>query len=69
MGKTKTYFEQIPVDVVKRMPTVDWLDPKAYSVPCVICGSEVRFEQSNTDEHGRAVHEQCYVENVKSSRE
>ena len=28
---------------------------------CIICKQFVKLEQSKTDEHGRAVHEDCYV--------
>ncbi len=30
-------------------------------LPCSICGNLVRLETSNTDELGKAVHEECYV--------
>lgn len=32
---------------------------------CWICGKEVLLEKCNTDEHGRAVHERCYVLKLK----
>jgi len=31
------------------------------SLVCRICSSSIPLETSNTDEHGRAVHEECYV--------
>lgn len=31
------------------------------SLVCRICSSSVPLETCNTDEHGRAVHEGCYV--------
>jgi hypothetical protein len=31
------------------------------SLVCRICGTSIPLETSNTDEYGRAVHEECYV--------
>jgi hypothetical protein len=31
------------------------------SLVCCICNSALPLETGNTDEHGRAVHEECYV--------
>jgi hypothetical protein len=31
---------------------------------CVVCNESVNLKESNTDEHGRAVHEDCYVSTV-----
>ena len=31
------------------------------SLVCSICTESVLLETSNTDEHGRSVHEECYV--------
>jgi hypothetical protein len=28
---------------------------------CPVCGGSVNLEDSKTDDHGRAVHENCYV--------
>lgn len=28
---------------------------------CWICGNNVSLEESKTDEHGNAVHEECYI--------
>ena len=28
---------------------------------CVICEESVKLEESKADEHGQAVHEECYV--------
>jgi len=35
--------------------------PSKAGAVCVICGDPVALESSKTDEHGRAVHEDCYV--------
>ena len=44
------------------MPHQGWL-PR-----CVICSEPVNLEESNTDERGQAVHENCYVELIKRRR-
>ena len=31
---------------------------------CVVCNESVNLEESKADEHGRAVHENCYVSTV-----
>lgn len=31
---------------------------------CAVCNEAVNLEESKTDEHGRAVHEDCYVSTV-----
>ena len=36
---------------------------------CWICGRAVRVNSSKTDEHGCAVHEQCYVAKVALVKE
>jgi hypothetical protein len=32
---------------------------------CAICKESVTLEESKTDEHGRAVHENCYIWTVE----
>lgn len=40
--------------------------PNSYpSTPCLICGKEVSLRDCKTDEHGRAVHEECYAQQLK----
>jgi hypothetical protein len=31
---------------------------------CAVCKESVNLEESNTDEYGRAVHENCYIWHV-----
>jgi hypothetical protein len=38
-----------------------------FSPMCPICGEPVRLEEAMTDEDGRAIHEDCYVVNLKST--
>jgi hypothetical protein len=35
---------------------------------CPICNQRVPLEESNTDEHGLAVHEECYVLKLRLKR-
>ncbi len=63
----KTHFEQVPLDVVKRIVAADPQRSEA-GVVCTICGKQVRYEDSKTDERGRPVHESCYVMSLPRSR-
>jgi hypothetical protein len=56
----KTYFEQVPLEVVKRIMATD-PEQSGAGAACTICGKQVRYEDSKTDERGRPVHENCYV--------
>ena len=37
----------------------------SYEPPCAICEQPVKLEESKTDEHGHAVHENCYIWTVE----
>jgi hypothetical protein len=37
-------------------------------VTCVLCNSPVKLETCKTDERGSAVHEECYVLKIRSTR-
>lgn len=36
--------------------------------PCPVCGKPVPLEAAKTDEHGQAIHEQCYVLKLERER-
>ena len=38
-----------------------------HSPLCPICNELVELEKSKTDEHGKAVHEDCYIAAIKGS--
>jgi len=38
-----------------------------FSPICPICGEPVCLEEAKTDEDGRAIHEDCYVVNLKNT--
>lgn len=60
--KAKTHFEQVPVEVVKRIAQKDNSPLPAF---CAICGDEVALEQCKIDETGDPVHESCYVSRLQ----
>jgi hypothetical protein len=73
MGKTKTYFEQVPVEEVKKMVihlagSQELRPPVSVSVHnvlrCTICHQRVPIETAKTDGYGRAIHEECYMINL-----
>jgi hypothetical protein len=35
--------------------------PRASFLLCPVCNKPVSLESAKTDEHGRAIHEDCYV--------
>lgn len=39
------------------------------STCCWICGRDVSLKDCKTDEHGRAVHEECYVTRTRLESE
>jgi hypothetical protein len=41
---------------------------KAPRLPCPICKEPVRLEDAKTDADGKAVHEECYFQQVKLKR-
>jgi len=68
MGKKQMHFEQIPVEIVKKITAGNSREVSGAAAACAICGQHVGVENSNTDEHGRAVHEACYVARLRHSR-
>lgn len=63
MVKPKTYFELVPVEVVKAIEGSEFRSI-ATDVFCVICDSPVELERCKIDEGGDAVHEKCYFSKV-----
>jgi hypothetical protein len=55
------------------MPDYTWIShpirSKQWLPSCCICNTAVSLETSKTDEHGQAVHEECYVLKVGSTAE
>jgi hypothetical protein len=60
MGKRKTYFEQVPLALVRAVAH-EILRPPTGLAYCVICEETVELERCKADEDGDAVHEACYV--------
>jgi hypothetical protein len=70
--RTRTYFEQIPVQKVKAM-IAGMTDTQAGGriapntpliLHCRICHKPVPVETAKTDWEGQAIHEECYVISV-----
>ena len=59
MRRVKTHFEQVPVAIVKIFAETQ--RPSSSLPMCCLCDRPVEIEHCKTDEHGRAIHEQCYV--------
>ena len=38
------------------------------TVDCQLCNKPVMLETARINEHGKAVHEECYVNSIKASR-
>jgi hypothetical protein len=61
MQVVKTSFQQVPVELVRRIAARQ-LSPAANGlVSCVVCGDTVELEYCKTDEHGQAIHQKCYI--------
>jgi hypothetical protein len=40
--------------------------PESKALPtCPVCNERVKLETSKTDEHGHAIHEECYVSTLQ----
>jgi hypothetical protein len=60
MLKPKMHFEVLPLPAAKKR--IERAHKLALSsVDCALCGDPVSLVESKTDEHGHAVHEECYV--------
>jgi hypothetical protein len=66
MRKTKTYFEQVPLEVAKKAAMQE--RGSARAVACIICRIPVRLEDCKIDHNGAAVHEKCYLEKLSRAR-
>lgn len=63
--KATTHFEQVPVELVKRIAQLDNSPLPAF---CAICEDEVALEQCKIDEAGNPVHESCYVGRLQGAK-
>lgn len=66
MGNLKTHlnkmnFEQVPIQVARRVAARELSASKAALVLCAVCDDPVQLENCKIDENGKAVHEDCYV--------
>jgi hypothetical protein len=70
MDKRKTFvtrvtFEQIPVELAKKIAQLEIQRATAGFASCAICGDPVELEKCKTNEFGKAVHQNCYVNSLK----
>jgi hypothetical protein len=60
MAKSKTHFDQVPLDMIPKTTRQTAIVPTL----CRICGKAVLLENCKIDEEGVAVHARCYCEKV-----
>lgn len=63
MRKSKTHFEQVPLELAKRA-----VEATPALISCGICAKPVVLEKCKIDENGHAVHEDCYFHELSSRR-
>jgi hypothetical protein len=61
MQVVKTSFEQVPIELVRRIAVPQQSLAADGFACCAVCGDTVELERCKTDEHGQAVHQKCYV--------
>ncbi len=64
VAKSKTYFEQIPLNEAKKIAG----GLSARPVSCALCGKPVILEKCKIDEDGAAIHEACYFHRVSQRK-
>lgn len=74
MRKTRTYFEQVPVEKVKEilvhLSEIQELRPAVSHslhnvLRCAICSQPVPLETAKTDGYGKAIHEECFLASLR----
>lgn len=66
MHKSKTHFEQVPIDVVKKIAQ-EFPETKQPWPACPRCGKQVVLETCKIDEDGKAIHAECAVARLVSN--
>lgn len=67
MPKKKLYFEVLPLPEARKLiERAQKLGVR--EIDCTVCGDPVPLEDCKTDEHGKAVHEECYVATTTKGR-
>lgn len=62
-------YEFCPIDVCPIDGGIAMTTHPEFTPTCSICNQPVLLETSKADEHGRAVHEQCYAMKVTRHQE
>jgi hypothetical protein len=60
----ETTFEQIPVELAKKIAQQEAALAAAGHTSCAVCGNPVNLESCKTDERGKAVHQHCYMVDI-----
>lgn len=73
MGKAKlpgveTEFEQVPLDLAKRIAERETTLSRSGRATCAVCGMPVKLEECKTDEDGEAVHGACYLTKIAAAK-
>ena len=62
----KTTFEQVPVRLARKIAEQEFREATAGLVSCALCGDPVALELCKIDEFGKAVHQNCYLNSLKT---
>ena len=58
-------FEQVPIEVAQAIAAQELNAAAKGLLSCRVCGTPVALESCKTDEHGKAVHDECYIAAMK----
>ncbi len=68
MSASNLKFEQVPVELAKKVARREKMSSVSGESVCSICGKAVKLEQCKIDENGNPVHDHCYVKKVGAIR-
>jgi hypothetical protein len=68
-AQIKTRFEQVPLDLVRKLAGEATRGLPGHFLDCVICGKAVELEHCKTDEYGDAVHDKCYIARMAQAKD
>jgi hypothetical protein len=64
----KTNFEQVPIQLARKIAVGELSASNAALVLCTLCDDPVQLENCKIDENGKAVHQDCYVAEMRIAR-
>ncbi len=68
MSASNLKFEEVPVEVARKVAQREKMISVSRESECSICGKAVKLEQCKVDENGNPVHDHCYVRKVRAGR-